>query len=71
MEEQYWKQFTQTGAVTDYLGYKMEVYGHMQGMISENREVPDGVKRGTDRSNSIESDRIDRYGVVDNTCWRI
>lgn len=35
MEEQYWKQFTETGAVTDYLGYKMEVYGHGGG--SESR----------------------------------
>ena len=64
MEEQYWKQFTQTGAVTDYLGYKMEMYGHMQG------ESDSGNIRN-DRSSSIESDRIDRNGVVHNTRWGI
>ncbi len=40
MEEQYWKQFMKSGDVTDYLGYKMEMYGHQesdryQGMTEE------------------------------------
>lgn len=30
MEEQYWKQFMESGDVRDYLGYKMEVYGHRE-----------------------------------------
>lgn len=28
MEQKYWEQFTKSGEVSDYLGYKMEVYGH-------------------------------------------
>lgn len=70
MEEQYWKQFTQTGAVTDYLGYKMEMYGHMQGEF-DSGNIRNGVSQGNDRSSSIESDRIDRNGVVHNTRWGI
>lgn len=31
MEQKYWEQFMKTGGVCDYLGYKMEVYGHNQG----------------------------------------
>lgn len=44
MEELYWKQFTETGDVTDYLGYKMEVYGHGGG--SENRSNVEESKSG-------------------------
>lgn len=28
MEQKYWEQFMKSGDVSDYLGYKMEVYGH-------------------------------------------
>lgn len=63
MEEQYWKHFTKTGAVTDYLGYKMEVYGHC-GTASEN-----DIERN--RSSNFESDRIDRNGAFNDTDWRI
>lgn len=28
MEQKYWEQFIKSGEVSDYLGYKMEVYGH-------------------------------------------
>lgn len=30
MEEQYWQQFMKSGNVTDYLDYKMEMYGHRE-----------------------------------------
>lgn len=28
MEQRYWEQFMKTGGICDYLGYKMEEYGH-------------------------------------------
>ena len=31
MEQRYWEQFMKTGGICDYLGYKMEVYGHARG----------------------------------------
>lgn len=31
MEQRYWEQFMKTGGICDYLGYKMEVYGHSKG----------------------------------------
>ncbi len=31
MEQRYWEQFMKTGGICDYLGYKMEVYGHAKG----------------------------------------
>ncbi len=31
MEQRYWEQFMKTGGICDYLGYKMEVYGHGKG----------------------------------------
>lgn len=31
MEQRYWEQFMKTGGICDYLGYKMEVYGHTRG----------------------------------------
>lgn len=62
MEEQYWQQFMKSGDVMDYLGYKMEVYGHNGN--SDKSEQPL-------RSNSVESDRIDRNGAFNGTDWRI
>lgn len=32
MEQSYWEQFMKTGGVCDYLGYKMEEYGHGKGI---------------------------------------
>ena len=43
MEEQYWKHFTETGNVSDYLDYKMEVYGH-SGMVQKPEESEKGEK---------------------------
>lgn len=34
MEQKYWEQFLKSGDVSDYLGYKMEVYGHGGGEYS-------------------------------------
>ncbi|MCI9439723.1 MAG: hypothetical protein HFH15_00490 [Ruminococcus sp.] len=31
MEQKYWEQFMKTGGICDYLGYKMEAYGHGKG----------------------------------------
>lgn len=31
MEQRYWEQFMKTGGICDYLGYKMEAYGHVRG----------------------------------------
>lgn len=31
MEQKYWDKFCATGDVYDYLGYKMEVYTHING----------------------------------------
>lgn len=36
MEQRYWEQFMKTGGICDYLGYKMEVYGH--GRVRENAQ---------------------------------
>lgn len=36
MEEQYWKRFMETGAVADYLGYRMEGYGHLCSMHTDD-----------------------------------
>lgn len=63
MEELYWKQFTETGAVTDYLGYKMERYGHCDMSSRGNVKEKEGY--------SVESDCIDRNGAFDNTDRRI
>lgn len=41
MEQRYWEQFMKTGGVCDYLGYKMEEYGH-RGEVnreSDEREI--------------------------------
>ncbi len=81
MEELYWKHFTETGSVTDYLGYKMEKYGHMdisERAYSVNMQedeirgcVLGAIRNEGNRSNSVESNRIDRDGAFDNTSWRI
>lgn len=44
MEQKYWEQFMKTGGVTDYLGYKMEVYGHSRG---ENKTERYGESAGS------------------------
>lgn len=36
MEQKYWEQFLKSGDVSDYLGYRMEVYGHGGGEYSNN-----------------------------------
>lgn len=36
MEEQYWQQFMKSGDVADYLGYKMEMYGHRENDRHQN-----------------------------------
>ena len=59
MEQKYWEQFMKSGDVSDYLGYKMEVYGHSGGWKEQGREK------------QVESDRIDRDGAVHSTDWRI
>lgn len=56
MEEKYWEQFMRTGGLTDYLAYKMELYGHA------------GDQDAGDR---VESDYIDRNGALNDTDWRI
>lgn len=61
MEQKYWEQFMKTGGVTDYLGYKMEVYGHCQ---RENEAEKSRSRQG-------ESDYGDRYGAADSAGWRI
>lgn len=81
MEELYWKHFTETGSVIDYLGYKMEKYGHIDfGERAYSVDMQDSKIRGCvheairneeNRSNSVESNRIDRDGAFDNTSWRI
>lgn len=38
MEQRYWEQFMKSGGVCDYLGYKMEVYGHDQGRDTGQEE---------------------------------
>ena len=38
MEQQYWNEFLKTGGVCDYLGYKMEVYGHGENQKQAGRE---------------------------------
>lgn len=53
MEQQYWKDFVQTGGVTEYLTYKMEVYGHCPGEY-----VTEG-----NRGKQCESDYSNRYGA--------
>ncbi len=63
MEEQYWEHFAKTGAVTDYLSYKMEVYGHCR---AETKGVSE-----RDRGNNFESDCIDRNGAFNDTNRRI
>lgn len=59
MEKQYWEQFLKTGGVCDYLGYKMEVYGHGGGQRDE----------GGNREN--EPNHSDGNGAVYSTDWRI
>lgn len=61
MEEKYWKEFMKTGGVCDYLGYKMELYGHMQG---EHGKDDTEVGKG-------ESDHSNRDGASDGACRRI
>ena len=56
MEEKYWKKFTQTGSLYDYLAYKMEAYRHA------------GWQSAGD---SFESDCIDRNGAFYDTDRRI
>ena len=56
MEEKYWEQFMRTGGLTDYLEYKMEMYGHT------------GEQNAGE---SVESDCIDRNGAFYNTDWRV
>lgn len=36
MEQRYWEQFMKTGGICDYLGYKMEVYGHAKDRDEEH-----------------------------------
>lgn len=38
MEQRYWEQFMKTGGICDYLGYKMEVYGHAKGADNAQEE---------------------------------
>lgn len=59
MEQKYWEQFMKSGDVSDYLGYKMEVYGHSGGWKEQDREK------------QVESDRIDRDGTFYGADWRI
>ncbi len=51
MEQKYWEQFVKTGGVADYLGYKMEVYGHR--------------REETGRGKQSESDHSDWDSAVD------
>ncbi len=44
MEQKYWEQFMKTGEVCDYLGYKMEVYGHSEEKNTE-RQRADGEEQ--------------------------
>ena len=44
MEQKYWEQFMKTGGVTDYLDYKMEMYGHCR---QENKAEKSGESAGT------------------------
>lgn len=55
MEQKYWEQFTKTGGICDYLGYKMEVYGHRG---KDNRE--NNGKEIQKDSESVNSP-MDRY----------
>lgn len=59
MEQKYWEYFLKTGGVCDYLGYKMEVYGHGGGK-------KDKGGNGTD-----ESDHSDGNGAVHGTGRRV
>ena len=59
MERKYWEQFMKSGDVSDYLGYKMEVYGHCVDWKEQDREE------------QVESDRIDRNGAFNSADWRI
>lgn len=60
MEQKYWEQFTKTGGVCEYLGYKMEVYGHRGCGKTEAAQPLDG---GED----FESDRSNRDGAFYGT----
>lgn len=44
MEQKYWEQFMKSGDVSDYLGYKMEVYGHSGGRYSNAGGAQYGAK---------------------------
>ena len=57
MEQRYWEEFMKTGGVCDYLGYKMEAYGHGRG---RNREA---VAENAGRRENFESDRSDGDGA--------
>lgn len=59
MEQQYWNEFLKTGGVCDYLGYKMEVYGHGGG-----KEDKGGIRKD-------EPDHSDGNGAVHRTDWRV
>lgn len=46
MEQKYWEQFLKSGGICDYLGYKMEVYGHGGGKEDK------GGNRGNESNHS-------------------
>lgn len=48
MEQRYWEQFMKTGGICDYLGYKMEVYGHGKG--GDNGQEGQKVNKHTEAS---------------------
>lgn len=48
MEQRYWEQFMKTGGICDYLGYKMEVYGH--GKDGDNGQEGQKVCKNTEAS---------------------
>ncbi len=56
MEEKYWEKFIETGGLTEYLEYKMEMYGHASKQNMGER---------------IESGCIDRNGAFYDTHRRI
>jgi len=59
MEQQYWNEFLKTGGVCDYLGYKMEVYGHAGG-----EEDKGGIRKD-------EPNHSDWNGAVHGTDSRV
>ncbi len=48
MEQRYWEQFMKTGGICDYLGYKMEAYGHGICGACGQEEQPDRGNTGSE-----------------------